>query len=295
MYENNFTRANPGLIIIMVDQSGSMSMEWTDGKSLAEQTAMVINRCIAEMGLRFTSGSTIKESANIVLIGYGGEPTYDATLIKSGTIKDFIENPIRIETIKKKDYNREMGFYEIDFDLPINIEPVAGYVTPMTSALSLAESIIKEWITRQSTRDNTKDPVPMVINISDGAPTDEDGYVLSDFSPVVALANSIKSIQCPDGNPLIFNIHLSADGGLKEVQFPKSKSELPDGDELSGLLYDMSSELPESMVDAARVSGFQDIEAGVKTFMSNVNKVESFVQFLNFGTKGTDGAARNIR
>ena len=104
MYENNFTRANPGLIVILVDQSGSMSLEWTDGKSLAEQTAMVINRCIAEMGFRFTAGTTIKESANIVLIGYGGEPNYEAQLSRSGSIREFVEQPLRREIIKKKEY-----------------------------------------------------------------------------------------------------------------------------------------------------------------------------------------------
>lgn len=294
MYENNFTRANPGLIVMLVDQSGSMSLDWTDGKTLAEQTAMVINRCIAEMGLRFTQGTDIKESANIVLIGYGGEPSYDATLIKSGTIKDYIENPIRRETIKKKEYNREIGFYEIDFELPVNIEPVAGYVTPMGSALEMANSFISEWVNRASSRDKSKDPVPLVINISDGAPTDEDGYVMDDFTPIVNLANNIKNINCPDGHPLLFNIHLSADCDSNEIQFPESKSELANGDVLSELLFDMSSELPESMVDAGHMSGFPNLKAGVKTFMSNVNKVESFVQFLNFGTKGTDGN-RKIR
>lgn len=295
MYENNFTRANPGLIVVLVDQSGSMSLEWTEGKSLAEQTAMVINRCIAEMGFRFTSGTTIKESANIVIIGYGGEQGYEAQLIKSGTIRDFIENPIRRETIKKKEYNREMGFYEIDFEIPINIEPVAGYVTPMGSALTLADSIIQEWVNRSDNRDKTKDPVPLLINISDGAPTDESGYLMSDFSPIVNIANKIKSISCPDGNPLIFNIHLSADCNTEEVQFPETKDEIPNGDELSGLLYDMSSTLPVTMVDSAKLCGFPNVKAGVRTFMSNVNKVEQFVQFLNFGTKGTGGNNQVIR
>lgn len=295
MYENNFTRANPGLIVILVDQSGSMSLEWSDGKSLAEQTAMVINRCIAEMGFRFTSGTTIKESANIVLIGYGGEPNYEAQLLRSGSIKEFVEHPLRREVIKKKEYNREMGFYEIDFEIPINIEPVAGYVTPMESALTLAKSIIKEWVNRNDNRDKSKDPVPLLINISDGAPTDESGYVMSDFTPITDVTDSIKSISCPDGNPLIFNIHLSADNNSVEIQFPESKGQLPTDDELSGLLYDMSSSLPDSMVDSAKLCGFPNVKAGVKTFMSNVNKVEQFVQFLNFGTKGTGGNNQVIR
>ena len=161
--------------------------------------------------------------------------------------------------------------------------------------LSLAESIIREWVNRTDNRDKTKDPVPLLINISDGAPTDEDGYVMEDFSPVVKIANNIKSIACPDGNPLVFNIHLSADCNTEEVQFPETKKQLPNDDELSGLLYDMSSSLPDSMVDSAKLCGFPNVKAGVKTFMSNVNKVEQFVQFLNFGTKGTGGNNQVIR
>ena len=174
---------------------------------------------------------------------------------------------------------------------------MAGYVTPMASALSLAESIIQEWVNRTDDggRDKSKDPVPLLINISDGAPTDEDGYVMSDFTSIVNIANRIKSIHCPDGNPLIFNIHLSADCDTREIQFPDTKSEIASDDVLSGLLFDMSSSLPETMVQAAVESGFPNAKAGVKTFMSNVNKVEQFVQFLNFGTKGTGGNNQNIR
>lgn len=212
MFENNFTRANPGLIVILVDQSGSMSQEWIDGKSLAEQTAMVINRCIAEMGYRFTAGTTVKESANIVLIGYGGDSSYEAQLIRSGSIREFVEHPIRREVIKKKEYNREMGFYEIDFEIPINIEPVAGYVTPMGSALTLAEAIVKEWVNRADNRDKAKDPVPLIINISDGAPTDEDGYVMTDFSPIVNIANRIVLFQ-----RLLF---FETDGNESVIRFP---------------------------------------------------------------------------
>ena len=181
-----------------------MSSNWSDGKSLAEQTALVINRCIAEMGLRFTSGTTIKESADVILIGYGGEPGYSAQILRKGTIRDYVENPIRREMIKQKQYNREIGYYEIDFELPINLEPMAGYVTPITKAFELTFSIVRDWVNRTSNRDVSKDPVPIIINISDGAPTDENGYVMDDFSPVIREAGNIKSIYCPDGNPLIF-------------------------------------------------------------------------------------------
>ena len=49
MYSNRFTRENPGLIVFLVDQSGStediMSM---DGHTIADHIADLVNACITE-------------------------------------------------------------------------------------------------------------------------------------------------------------------------------------------------------------------------------------------------------
>ena len=65
---------------------------------------------------------------------------------------------------------------------------------------------------------------------------------------------------------------------------PMTDSLLPPNDKMSKLLFDISSALPESMVHAAKHSGFPDVEADAKTFLSNVSQVERFVMFLNFGS-----------
>ena len=49
----HFTRANPGLIVFIVDQSDQMSLCAEDGRSFAEITAESINRIISEMIFRF--------------------------------------------------------------------------------------------------------------------------------------------------------------------------------------------------------------------------------------------------
>jgi len=283
-YENRFTRANPGFIILLVDQSFSMSNEWTDGKSLAEQTALAINRCLAEMGAKFTSGTEIKKSAFIVIIGYGGiENSDSANLIRKGSIVEFMESPMRIESIKKKISDGAGGLIEIDYSMPINIEPTAVWGTPMASAFQLASSFIQEWKQRPLdseddlgntvTRNELKDPVPLIVNISDGEPTD-------DPNDVRKYANEIMTTNFSDGTPLIFNIHLSPNGGLR-VEFPKNENNIKD--EMARLLYDISSKLPQSFVEDAKGSGFV-VDGGERTFMSNVDTVEKFVGFLNFGT-----------
>lgn len=298
MYDNNFTRANPGLIVFLIDQSKSMNDPWSGGKTLAQQTAMSINRCISEMAIRFTSGTEIKDEANIIMIGYGGtENSMEAELLRSGSIATlFSDDSIPVQHLKQKISDGAGGILEIDIDLKEFVTPKAVWGTPMASAFQLASALVTEWVTRAKetvddegnpiVRDDSLDPVPLIINISDGEPTDNEADVRK-------YANEIMDINCPDGNPLIFNIHLSANGG-QEVCMPMTDASLPANDKMSKLLFDISSKLPESMVQAAKESGFADAEAGVKTFMSNVTEVEKFVMFLNFGTKGTGGNA-NIR
>jgi hypothetical protein len=293
MYDNNFTRANPGLIVFLIDQSKSMEDPWSGGKTLAEQTALSINRSIHEMGLRFTSGEKIKDSANIIMIGYGGtKDSMEAELLRSGSIATLCtDETIPVQHLQQLIPDGAGGVIPIDVDLKQFIEPKAVWGTPMASAFQLANALVTEWVTRsketvdeegnQITRDDSLDPVPLIINISDGEPTDSEDDVRK-------YANEMMSITCPDGHPLIFNIHLSAKGG-QEICMPMTDSVLPSDDKMSKLLFDISSTLPETMVQAARESGFPNAEAGVKTFMSNVTEVEKFVLFLNFGTKGTGG------
>ncbi|MGN0051739.1 MAG: vWA domain-containing protein [Prevotella sp.] len=298
MYENYFTRANPGLIVFLIDQSKSMEDPWSGGKTLAEQTALSINRCISEMAIRFTSGTVIKDEANIIMIGYGGtEKSMEAELLRSGSIATLCsDDTIPVQHLKQKISDGAGGILEIDVDQKEFITPKAVWGTPMASAFQLASALVTEWVSRAKealddegnpiTRDDSLDPVPLIINISDGEPTDNE-------TDVRKYAREIMEINCPDGNPLIFNIHLSANGG-QEVCMPMDDKALPVNDKMSRLLYEISSSLPESMVKAANEFGFPNAEAGAKTFMSNVTEVEKFVMFLNLGTKGT-GGNQNIR
>lgn len=292
MFTNRFTRANPGLLIYLVDQSFSMTDPWADGNSLAEQTALVINRCINETIQKFTDISVgVKESANVVIIGYGGIENSDtAYLIQKGTIKELANKPLRIEEVNKKVPDGAGGLVEIKYEMPIWIEPKGVWGTPMAKAFDMAYQIIDGWVTKKQNRKTSPDanagqpaldPVPIVINITDGMPTDS-------IDDVKANANKIKSIACPDGNPLIFNVHLKPNGG-NEIMFA---SENPNADEATELMYEISSELPEAFVKDANTAGFE-VKGGEKTFLSNCKTVEKFIAFLNFGTNAGTGDANN--
>ena len=287
-YINYYTRSNPGLIVFLINQSRSMGAQWREGKTLAEQAALSVNRIICEMGMRNTLGDKIRDCAYIVIIGYGGtKDSMEAELLRGGSIAQLLAD----DTIPVKQFvgmipDGAGGTIPIDYEMKQFVTPTSIGRGQMANAFQLARRLVKEWVTRAketldqegnpSIRDDSHDPVPLVINITDGEFIDCEADVRK-------YANEIMSITCPDGNPLIFNIHLSAGDG-KEICMPMTDSLLPSNAPMSKLLFDISSALPESMVHAAKHSGFPDVEADAKTFLSNVSQVERFVMFLNFGS-----------
>ena len=288
-YQNYYTRANPGLIIFLINQSKSMEAPWGEGKTLAEQASISLNRSISEMGMRCFSGSRYIDSAYIVIIGHGGKNnSMEAELLRSGSIATLCtDDTIPVQHLKQMIPDGAGGTLTMDLELKQFVTPKSVGRASMSNAFQLASALVNEWVTRSRetvdedgnpiTRDDSLDPVPLIINISDGEPIDCEADVRK-------YASEIMDINCPDGNPLIFNIHLSVCGG-KEICMPMTDSILPPNDKMSKLLFDISSALPETMVQEAKACGFSDAEVGVKTFMSNVTEVEKFVMFLNFGSK----------
>ena len=286
MYKNRFTRANPGLLVFMVDQSGSMGDPWADGKSKAEMTSLVINRCIQETIQKTTDiKEGVKDEVKIVVIGYGGiEKSDNAYVIVKGSNAELADSPLRTEMVTKKQPDGAGGLVETKYNMAIWVEPKAVWGTPMASAFEMAYQLIDGWVKKTQNRQVNPeagnglpqdDPVPIIINITDGMPTDSK-------EDVVANANKIKSITCPDGNPLIFNVHLDPKAG-GEIMFTTQKP----SDEYAELMFNISSELPEAFVADAKSLGFE-VSGGEKTFISNCSKVETFISFLNFGTQRVD-------
>ena len=77
-YSNSFSRRNPGFLVIMIDQSGSMcATSQNNGLELAENAANSVNNLINELILKLstvdsTGEEIVKRSINLCLIGYGG-------------------------------------------------------------------------------------------------------------------------------------------------------------------------------------------------------------------------------
>ena len=74
MYEQTFSRQNPGCIIFLVDRSDSMKEPWAGtGSTLAEGAAQAINKILFELGIKSTKkhGVPMYLYFSVGIYGYG--------------------------------------------------------------------------------------------------------------------------------------------------------------------------------------------------------------------------------
>lgn len=269
-----WSSATPGYIIFLVDQSGSMQESYTEGKTRAEFTSLVINRTINELINTNMDGEKVKDRVFVSMIGYGGSSALAVDDIRSDYLSSFADNPLRMENLKKKVSDGAGGLIEIDEQMPIFIEPTANGLTPMADALYFAKELIEGWLQKKP-----ENPAPIIINISDGLPYT--GTSVDDaMNKAISVSKEIMAINSDDGNPLIFNSHIG-DGGT-QCGFEESESEL--SDDQAKFLFKISSKVPESYKQAAVKQDFK-VKSESKGFVSNADP-ESFIKFINFGSSG---------
>ena len=266
MYENSFTRANPGLVIFMIDQSASMSQIGYEGRPLAETAADIMNSMIDELTLKFMLGERVRECAHVVIIGYGGtEDSMEAELLYCCSIAQlFAYDTIPVKRFVVMIPDGTGGTIPIDYEIKQYVTPTSVGVGQMSNAFQLASRLVKEWLTRAKetysiTRDDSCDPIPLIINISDGDLVDCEADVLK-------YANEIMDITIPDGNPLIANILMPA--------YKSGSILLPTVDELDDLqvqkiIKDVSSNLPNELVCIFNANGFEAASKESKLVLVN--------------------------
>ncbi len=266
-YTEKMSSANPGCMILMIDQSLSMDDSYgNNGEKKKNLASLAVNRVINEIVEASSDGEGIKDRCFIGVIGYGTKnPGVD--LILGDMISQIAENPTRVEQVKKKISDGAGGLVEIDEDFPVWVEPVAEWGTPMDSAFKRASQLAKDWC------DSHPDSFPpLVINISDGEPNDE--------SSTRVEAEKLLKISNNDGNVLLLNVHI-ADGLKDSIKLPSDKNIF--NDHLAEFLFDISSELPDLLIAEAQKSGFNNIVKGARGMVYNAD-AESLVRLLNFGS-----------
>ena len=253
-YERRIDRANPGCILFLVDQSGSMQ-EPVHGTAIPKMSAIAdqINDLLTEFVLACSAGDEgVRHYFDIGLIGYGQQVggAFGGALAGRSivSIVEMANNPLATTPD------------------PIWLRPVAAGGTPMCGAIDVAGRLMADWANQ-----HPESFPPLVINISDGAATDGDP---------TALAGQLRGLKTLDGDLLFFNVNISARPGAP-LLFPADSRELPANDEYAMTLFEISSRLtPDQLREAKQFHGAAD---GARGYAFNTN-IGALRQFLRIGT-----------
>jgi hypothetical protein len=243
-YTKTWGGTQPGCLIFLLDQSGSMDdpfggTQVGGGRKKSHAVALVINNFLDELittniTIQKDGSNEVRPRAEVAIIGYGGNTVgsvFGGVLEGSDmvSIADLQANPLAVEKHQKRDLDDEGNVVMIETDFPIWVKPQAHGGTPMYPALLMARDLAEKWAA------NHPDCYPpVVINITDGmAQGDLEGAV-----------KEITRISTNDGQALFFSVHITS---LVHhlVEYPTELSELPE-DPFAQRLFFMSSIIPDT-------------------------------------------------
>jgi hypothetical protein len=244
-YKQSWGSTHPGCLILLLDQSGSMSDPFGSyqagaGRRKCDMVATVLNGFLNELIVTNTiaqeDGTTeVRPRADVAVIGYEGDFVGS---ILSGMLSDraFVTlselqmNPLDIERRTRTEIDDTGQAIEVQVPFPIWTRPKAGAGTPMCEALQLAYDLAQEWADT-----HPYNYPPVVINVTDGMATDGDPN---------DIAQAICQVSTYDGQALLFNVHIT-DINSAPVTYPTSENELPNN-KYAKNLFDISSVIPET-------------------------------------------------
>lgn len=272
-----WSSATPGLLVILVDQSGSMMKEYVDGDSRTVFSAKVINRVINTIIKKNFNKDKPKNRCFISVIGYG----YEVKELCSGFLEDLYNNPIRVENRSQKVSDGNGGLVDVAVNQPIWVEPITeDRWTNMRDGFKMAKQLVEDWIA-----DKPECPAPVIINISDGEPYYDHLDTATCIRETTEVAKQIMNLSNEDGNVLIFNAEIG-DGGHKIIT-PSSEAEVVVAGEPAKFLYEISSVIPRGYMDAAKKNEL-DVKEGSRGCIFNADAVE-LIKLIDFGSSKGQG------
>jgi len=267
-YTAEISRANPTCFLFLIDQSKSMlkPMAGDPTRTKAEAVSDAINTLLYTLSLRCVWGNSVFDRFHVGVLGYGVQvgPALGGALTGKDLvpISELARNPLRVEQRPRAGADGAVGSVRF----PVWFEPTGDGKTPMAAAFQRAGALVAGFLV-----DHPDCFPPIVINITDGKPTDA--------NPEEAAAR-LRQLSSTDGNVLVFNLHIS-DASGQRLEFPDREDGLPDL--YARLLFRMSSPLPPPMHDAARESGLH-VGAGTRGFVFNAD-IDSVIRSLDIGTR----------
>lgn len=246
MYSQEITRKHRTAFVLLLDRSTSMQQRVQFGRmtaTKAEVVAYTANTLITELLDRSRRSDGVRDYYDIAVIGYCADRV-ESLLPLEGfvSIKSLSQNMPEVSTVAFESELEDGTATIIRHRQHRWIEPLAEGTTPMYEALHRVRDLVEEWCDKECNRESFP---PIVINITDGEPTDCTDRDLLDVCTL------IKRTSTNDGNTLLLNIHICSDNSLPSVIFPMQE-ELSQAGYKVRLLADCSSVLPSALNDAVR-------------------------------------------
>lgn len=275
MYSTEISRSSPTCFVFLIDQSASMvdNIGSGEGQRKCDVVADALNRLLSELCIKCAKEEGVRNYFHVAVIGYGA--TVGPAIIGPLTGRDIValseiaSSPARLEARLRKVPDGAGGLVDVEVKFPIWVDPLANGGTPMSQALTRAQTVVSAWLTEHPTCFP-----PVVLNLTDGESTDGD--------PTAAAA-ALCRMASTDGDTLLFNLHVSSDASAA-VSFPDEADALPS--QYAKLLFGMSSPLPERMRTYAQQQGHK-VSDRTRGFVFN-SDLTSVVQFLDIGTRASD-------
>lgn len=272
-YSAEISRLNPSCFLFIIDQSGSMSDNFSSPpKPKAQGVADAINKLLQNLVIKCAKSEGIRDYYYIGVIGYGEgiSPAFKGELAGKDIvpISEIANKPARIEERTKQIDDGAGGLVDQIVKFPIWFDAVAENGTPMTQAFQKANIIVEAWLHEHPTCFP-----PTVIHITDGESTDGD--------PTGEM-QKLTSQSSEDGNVLLFNLHLSDNPKARQLEFPNNSELLPD--QYSEMLFKSSSVLTPFMVDVAKNEYKLNVSENSKGFVLN-GELAVIITALEIGTR----------
>lgn len=248
-YSQEISEEHRGLIIIAIDQSGSMLAPFQNVSMIttkSEIASMVASGLIDEFAARAKQEFRLSDACpycDIAVIGYYRSHVesliHDSTYVLPITALNSKNKPMRHRVIEYVSHDQHLNLVHESWREWV--APRAEGITPMIDMLQLVLTLVTEWCYNKANQNSFP---PIFFNITDGL----DDY---EFTGAHArLCNAIKQTGTNYGKTLIFNSVIDSCPYSERLEFPNPK-DIPESHPIS-LLASMSSELPPQFFPLAR-------------------------------------------
>jgi hypothetical protein len=277
-YQAEISRASPTAIVMVIDQSSSMSHRLRSGQSKAAFLADVLNKTLYTLITSCSKADGVRDYFHVGVVAYGGDDARSGlhSGLDSNTlhaVSRLADAPLRVETRTKKVAGLNGDLMEQSVRFPIWFEPKSGGKTAMCAGLNAAIELVEDWCSAHPAA-----YPPTILHVTDGHP--------SDGNPE-PIADRLKKLGTADGGCLLFNLHVDVGDGEPMI-FPNDERAITD--RFGKALFRMSSLLPPHAIEAAAGKG-HDVRPGARAFVFNAG-IEAIADFFDIGTRPAVAADR---